>query len=109
MTFYMLELGVTDLARAIAWYVAHLPVVVTRTDPACGFVLLEGAGCRLALKQHPSPSTGVLIHFEVKELLPDQPIKASDEGYLRQKLSDPDGNTIILFQWQKAPASSDSP
>lgn len=66
-------------------------------DDANGFALFEVNGGRVALKRSSTPGGGT-IHFEVSRL-PDGEVKESEEDYRRVKLTDPDGNVVVLFEW----------
>jgi predicted enzyme related to lactoylglutathione lyase len=111
MTFYMVELPVRNLAISIAWYQSTFQFHQTRLDEPNQFVLLEGAGLRLALKQGVPAPNEIRLHFHVANLaeelahlasvvgLPDAPLKQSDEGYRRAVLRDPDGYAISVFEW----------
>ncbi len=92
----MTELGVSDFPAAVAWWAGLLKCDPTLRDDANGFALFDVTGGRVALKRG-SP-TGGTVHFEVDEL-PGGEVKASDEGYRRVKLTDPDGNVVVLFEW----------
>jgi len=92
----MTELGVSDFAAAVAWWSGVLNCEPSLRDDANGFVLFEVEGGRVALKCG-SASRGT-VHFEVNEL-PEGDVKESVEGYRRVKMTDPDGNVLVLFQW----------
>lgn len=92
----MTELGVSNFPAAVAWWADVLNRAPSLRDDANGFALFDVAGGRVALKRG-SP-TGGTIHFEVDEL-PSGAVKASAEGYRRVKLTDPDGNVVVLFAW----------
>ncbi len=108
-----LEIVVCDLARSLAWYTNTLRFEVILHDEEKQFVLLQGTGFRLALKtgERPAPLCAVRLHLEVEDLqaevqrlcelghTEEHETKASDEGYRRVKLADPDGNEVILFAW----------
>jgi hypothetical protein len=98
MTFFMLELSATDPAALAAWYAQYLGLQTVLSDPATGFLLLEGRGLRLALKPGP-PAAGATLHFECSDLagVPGE-VKVSPEGYERKKLIDPLGNAVVLFR-----------
>ncbi|MCU0702892.1 MAG: VOC family protein [Fimbriiglobus sp.] len=104
MQLYMTELGVSDLSVAVKWWTTLLGVLPILQDGVNGFALFETPEGRVALKE--GSSTRGLIHFRVTDLLEElfrlsvsSELKQSDEGYLRAKLHDPDGNVVVLFQW----------
>ena len=104
MRLYLVELTVRDLAASLAFYRDRLGLPVELLDEANGFALLH-AGGRLALKRG-EPGGGATVHLEVADLDAElrrlgevADVKASDEGYRRAKLTDPDGHTVVLFQW----------
>lgn len=121
MTLYMIELPVRDLSASLAWYRDYLGLTVERIDPERPFALLRSAGGSwLALKQYESPmlpgsghdrSSTVLqsirVHFHVNDLeqtlaqleVSDPEWKISPEGYRRALLTDPDGYSVVLFEW----------
>lgn len=94
----MTELGVSDFPAAVKWWAGVLSREPTLRDDANGFALFEVADGRLALKRG-SPVGGT-VHFEVEDL-PAGEVKESDEGYHRVKMTDPDGNTAVLFVWMR--------
>lgn len=120
MRLYMTELAVADLAASLHFYRDRLGLPVELLDEANGFTLLH-AGGRLALKQaapvgRAVPDSGqpmsgaarptATVHLEVADLDAElqrlgeaADIKASDEGYRRAVLHDPDGHRVVLFQW----------
>jgi len=112
VTFFMVELPVSDLAKSIAWYVVHCDAVLKLDDSENGFALLHCGKTRIALKAGAKLSSNACVHFEVASL--DSAvarmkrgrqemhgsIKSSAEGYRRAKYLDPDGTTIILFERQ---------
>jgi catechol 2,3-dioxygenase-like lactoylglutathione lyase family enzyme len=97
MRLYMTELTVSDFPAAVEWWSRLLGCGPSLRDDAGGFALFEVSGGRVALKCGANPGGGT-VHFEVDEL-PAGEVKASDEGYRRVKLTDPDGNVAVLFQW----------
>ncbi len=104
MRLYMVELTVRDLAASLAFYRDRLGLAVELVDEANGFALLH-AGGRLALKRG-TPGGGATVHLEVADVAAElrrlgEPVetKASAEGYRRAKLADPDGHTVVLFEW----------
>lgn len=104
MRLYMTELAVADLDASLRFYRDRLGLPVERLDAANGFALLH-AGSRLALKQG-TPGGGTTIHLEVEGLDAElrrlgeaADAKSSGEGYRRAKLRDPDGYTVVLFEW----------
>ncbi len=109
---HMTELTVRDASASTRWYVETLGFVVELTDAVNGFVLLEHpGGGRLALKAGHPVAAGVKLHLEVSDLDGqvarlhkmsvglDGVAKVSPEGYRRIKLSDPDGVTVVMFEW----------
>lgn len=111
----MTELVVSDLAAALRWYRDALGLAVERLDAAGGFALLSPpSGGRLSLKVGVSVPGGARLHFEVANLVAelarlaalgvqsDGQVKASDEGYRRAILRDPDGYAVVLFEWVKS-------
>jgi catechol 2,3-dioxygenase-like lactoylglutathione lyase family enzyme len=109
-----LELVVCDLPRSQHWYTTYLDFKIILEDTTWQFVLLQGVGFRLALKagQRPTALCAVRLHLEVQDLHDEterlrgagyrdslEP-KTSTEGYERIKLTDPDGNEVVLFVWQ---------
>ncbi len=97
MRLYMTELGVSDFTAAVAWWSGVLECVPSLRDETHGFAMFEVDGGRLALKRSARPGGGA-VHFEV-DGLPDGEVKQSAEGYRRVKLTDPDGNVLVLFEW----------
>ena len=107
------EIVVCDLARSLAWYTKLLKFEVILHDEKQQFALLQGTGLRLALKagERPSPLCAVRLHWEVEDLQAEVErlrelghtealeTKTSNEGYRRVKLTDPDGNEVVLFTW----------
>jgi catechol 2,3-dioxygenase-like lactoylglutathione lyase family enzyme len=110
VTFFMTEIAVADFDASLAWYRDRLGLQVEHLDAANRFVLLraEGGG-RLALKAGTPSPDGVILHFEVRNLDAElvrfdaitEPLKASDEGYRRAVVRDPDGYVVGLFEWVK--------
>lgn len=94
----MTELGVSNFPAAVEWWAGVLEREPTLRDEANGFALFDVAGGRLALKR--GGPVGGTVHFEVDNL-PAGEVKASDEGYRRVKMTDPDGNVLVLFAWVK--------
>jgi catechol 2,3-dioxygenase-like lactoylglutathione lyase family enzyme len=95
---HFVELRVRDLAASVAWYRDVLGLEVVQADEVGRFALLSGG---VALKEG-EPGGGVLLAFEVASLERFAgEVKASDEGYRRVRLSDPDGYTVTLFEWTK--------
>jgi catechol 2,3-dioxygenase-like lactoylglutathione lyase family enzyme len=93
---HFVELRVRDLSASITWYRDVLGLEVVQMDEAGRFVLLGGG---VALKEG-EPGGGVLLAFEVESLERfGGEVKASDEGYRRVRLSDPDGYAVTLFEW----------
>lgn len=108
MRLYMTELGITHFATAVEWWSRLFGVSPTLQDPVNGFALFEVNGGRIALKSG-RIERGTL-HLEVDDLATEMTrlqlmcqLKASEEGYVRAKLTDPDGNVIVLFQWTRHP------
>ena len=108
----MTELAVRDASASALWYAETLGFVVELTDAVNGFVLLaHPGGGKLALKVGDRVAAGVTLHLEVADLdgqvarlakigvAPDGAAKVSAEGYRRVKLRDPDGVTVVLFEW----------
>src|SRR4051794_6565823 len=108
---YCVELTVADWPAAVAWYREVLGLEVLLRVEADHFALLRAGTSRLALKQgSPQPGT-VQLTFEVDDLpatlaqlttrgiLPEAPLKHSQEGYRRALFRDPDGYSICLFDW----------
>lgn len=109
---HMTELTVSDATGSAHWYVATLGFVVELTDAVNGFVLLaHPGGGRLALRVGDPVAAGVKVHLEVSDLdshvarlhksgfALDGVAKVSPEGYRRVKVRDPDGVTVVLFEW----------
>ena len=94
----MTEIVVRNVAASAAWYERSLGMTVARVDGA-RFILLEALGGRLALKQGEPQPAGVKLHFEADALPPGADVKASDEGYRRIVLADPDGYAVVVFAW----------
>jgi catechol 2,3-dioxygenase-like lactoylglutathione lyase family enzyme len=110
--FYMTELKVSDLQRSLSWYQTVLCFEVELVDHRTGFALLKDSQeHRLALKEADSPSSDVLIHFQVANLEAERErlqsldvalldnLKTSEEGYRRLLIHDPDGHQITIFEW----------
>ncbi|MFO0809276.1 MAG: VOC family protein [Gemmataceae bacterium] len=108
---YMVELVVSDWQASASWYADVFGLRAVVTDAARGFVLMDAVGGRLALKQgNPRPGTANLV-FSVADLaaelarlaalgvMPESPVKTSDEGYRRAFVRDPDGYRVGLFEW----------
>ena len=109
MHLHMTELAVADLAAAVAWYGHLFATPPTLLDTPNGFALFDVSGGRVALKVR-SPAGGGTVHFRVNDLAAelrrlgsDAEVKASDEGYRRAKLTDGDGNAVVLFEWIAVP------
>ncbi|MGL6077056.1 MAG: VOC family protein [Fimbriiglobus sp.] len=108
-TFTMIELTVMDLEASATWYCEQLDWARELTDTPRGFILLahQDHPMKLALKRGETPSVGVLLHFLVPDLTAwltahghhEASTKASDEGYRRAKIQDPDGHTIVVYEW----------
>ena len=107
MQLFMVELAVADWALSVAWYRDRLGLRVTLRDEANQFALLEATGGgRIALKAGTPQPGGVTVHFHVTDLTAEmtrmgitaEP-KTSPEGYRRAIVPDPDGYTIVLFEW----------
>jgi hypothetical protein len=97
-TLYMTEIIVRDVAVSADWY-EQWGFTIEHSDMPRGFLLLhDGHGGRLALKQGSPTPGGITIHLHVDSLPPGD-IKISEEGYRRVKLTDPDGYTIVAFEW----------
>ena len=109
---HMTELTVRDATLSARWYAETLGFAVELTDAANGFVLLgHPGGGRLALKVGDPVASGVKLHVHVGDLdghvarlhkmgvAFDGGAKVSAEGYRRVKLRDPDGVTVVLFEW----------
>jgi catechol 2,3-dioxygenase-like lactoylglutathione lyase family enzyme len=106
MRLYFVELSVRDWHASVAWYrdVLRLRLIMS----AGSFALLDAGGGRIALKAGEPTPGGVLLALEVDDLdgwvarlgaHVEGPIKASEEGYRRARLHDPDGYEIALFEW----------
>jgi catechol 2,3-dioxygenase-like lactoylglutathione lyase family enzyme len=100
---HFVELSVGDWAASLAWYRDALGLAVELLDEPRRFALLAAGPCRVALKEGtPSPG-GALLAFEVDRLARYESLggetKASDEGYRRLRLHDPDGYSVVLFEW----------
>ena len=102
----MTELGVSDIPAAVDWWSDVLGRPPSLRDEKNGFALFEVDGGRLAVKRSVTPGGGT-VHFEVDEL-PAGELKVSAEGYRRVKLTDPDGNVLVLFEWIPANPGSDA-
>jgi catechol 2,3-dioxygenase-like lactoylglutathione lyase family enzyme len=105
MKLYMVELAVSDFPRAAEWYSRLLSMDPVQVDERNGFALFEVYGGRVALKVRTPAGKGMVL-FEVEDLdeelarlESDAEVTVSAEGYRRAKLSDPDGNTVVLFEW----------
>ncbi len=110
MHLSMIELEVSHLPTSLEWYRDHIGLGVEIYDEANGFALLNSPGGRLALKRGTPSPDGILLHFcvadlaaELTQLLADgvrllSPIKASDEGYRRAIVADPDGYRVCIFE-----------
>jgi catechol 2,3-dioxygenase-like lactoylglutathione lyase family enzyme len=105
---FMIELTVCDVEASTRWYCETLGFSRELVDVKRGFVLLKPATgeTKLALKEGVSSTTGVILHFATDDLNADITrlgyaceVKTSDEGYRRIKLEDPDGVTVVLFEW----------
>lgn len=102
---YMVELAVSDAPRAVEWYSRLLATDPVQVDEPNGFALYEVYGGRVALKVRAPAGRGMVL-FEVEDLAEeldrlgsDAEVTLSREGYRRAKLHDPDGNTVVLFEW----------
>jgi hypothetical protein len=104
----MIELTVADALVTATWYESALGFQIELHDPVRGFVLLSqpGGETKLALKQGTKPSSGVVLHFQSRDLQADiarlghtGEARTSDEGYRRIKLRDPDGIAVVVFEW----------
>jgi catechol 2,3-dioxygenase-like lactoylglutathione lyase family enzyme len=105
----MTEFPTADWRSTVRWYELQLGGIVERTDPANGFVLVRVADLRIAFKQATPINQTAILHFETDDLDGDclrlahqgiaTEIKSSDEGYRRVKFPDPDGRTVVLFEW----------
>lgn len=110
MQLFMIELEVSHLPTSLEWYRDRIGLGVEIYDAANGFALLNSPGGRLALKRGTPSPAGVLLHFRVADLAVElsqllaegvrllSPIKASDEGYRRAIVADPDRYRICLFE-----------
>ncbi|VTS00726.1 VOC family protein [Tuwongella immobilis] len=113
----IVEIEVRDWQQSLLWYRDRLGLSVVMSDPPRGYVLLERAGLRLAIKHGTPTPGGIRIFWEVENLpqqiamleqhgvSPASPLKVSDEGYRRILLRDPDGYTIGLFDWLTPPTA----
>ena len=112
---FMTELAVADMVASLRFYHAALGLPVVLQDAPNGFALLGTTHGKLALKQRAEPTPGdILLHFEVAGLAaaltalhalgiaPVGELKTSHEGYTRAILRDPDGHTVVLFEWHPA-------
>ena len=119
-SLYMVELSVSDWSAALSWYATVLDVEpVLRDDTNC-FALFQTGSGRLALKAGLPPAANVLLVLEVADLavelvrlagrniVAENGVKASGEGYRRAMLADPDGNRVCLFQWHSSETPADS-
>ncbi len=108
----MVELTVSDVTRAVAWYESALGLTVERADTPNGFVLLSGDGGKLALKAGVPVPGGVKLHWQVPDLaeavgrlaaagVAVGPLKSSTEGYTRVAVVDPDGYAVVVFGWDE--------
>lgn len=104
MRLYMIELAVVDLSTSLHFYRDRIGLPVEHLDETRGFALL-GAGGRLALKRG-TPGGGATVHLEVADLTRElarlgvsAELTTSAEGYRRAKLRDPDGYSVVLFEW----------
>jgi len=110
MNLFMVEIAVSNIPTSLAWYCDHIGLTVDHHDEANGFVLLKSSGGRLALKRGTPAPDGVILHFSVVELDNEltrllaagvhliSSIKASDEGYRRAIVVDPDQYRVCLFE-----------
>jgi len=115
MTLHMIELSVRDGQATAAWYGTVAGAVIELADHSRGFLLLTllNAAVKMALKQGDVVADGTMLHFRVADLAaelqrlaalgihPTNALKTSDEGYTRARLTDPDGRTVVLFEWIK--------
>jgi len=110
LRLYLVELTVSDLARAVSWYSLWFDDSPKLTDAT--FALFDAGDCRLALKQgEPQPGTThctfetTALDVELQRLatvgiVTEGPLKSSHEGYRRARFRDPDGNGLCLFEWE---------
>ena len=108
----MIEFLATDVARTSEWYRLALGLRVVLDDPARGFLLLEGAGLRLALKRAEAGTPAdARLSFLVEDLGAERrrlsamglecgPTRTNaEERYAEFRLIDPDGREVRLFAW----------
>jgi catechol 2,3-dioxygenase-like lactoylglutathione lyase family enzyme len=106
------ELTVADWPAAVAWYRDTLGLELVLRVDADRFALLRAGSGRVALKAGLPLPGSVLLSFEVDDLprelerlaelgvCPEEPLKASSEGYRRVILRDPDGYRLCLYDWR---------
>jgi catechol 2,3-dioxygenase-like lactoylglutathione lyase family enzyme len=108
MRLSFVELRVSDWPASVAWYQGVLGLRPVMRDETGRFALFDAGGSRLALKAGEARPGGVLLAMEVDDLdgwvarlggRIEGAIQASDEGYRRARLRDPDGYEIVLFEW----------
>lgn len=112
MTFFMVELAASDIAKTASWYEIALAARVELVDAERGFVLLAmpNSPTKLALKRGKPIGDGTLLHFRVDNLAAEvsrlaalgihaiDAGKTSEEGYTRARYADPDGRGVVLFE-----------
>ena len=108
MRLSFVELLVSDWPASVAWYRDVLGLRPIMSDEAGRFALFDAGDARIALKAGEPHVGGVLLAMEVDDLdgwvarlgeRVDGAIRASEEGYRRARLRDPDGYEIVLFEW----------
>ncbi|MBL8792841.1 MAG: VOC family protein [Planctomycetia bacterium] len=112
-SLYMVELVVADWPASIMWYRDLFGRAPALTDVGGQFALFEIGGNRLALKAGAPQPGNSLIVFEVADLpgllarlaaqqvISEELIEASPEGYRRAVVRDLDGHRLCLFEWQR--------
>jgi predicted enzyme related to lactoylglutathione lyase len=111
MIWFMTELPARDESVTARWYQRHFGFTVERHDVDRSFILLRQGDRRLAFKRSPTVDPSAILHFQVDNLeaaiqriassgieMADD-VKSSDEGYRRIRLADPDGRTVVVFEW----------
>lgn len=115
---FFIELTVANWKHSLNWYASVLGMETQLQVEKDRFALLQVGPTRLALKEgDPIPGSMILTfevesldtfcqHLQAKGMVLDRTIKASEEGYRRISILDPDGYRLNFFEWS-GPARRD--
>jgi predicted enzyme related to lactoylglutathione lyase len=123
LDLFMTVVRVANWSAIVKWYTETLGLAPVVLDPEHEFALLEAGSGRLGLKGVKAAHAAherikIRLVFQVRDIdlarqnLQERGVVVSplfdnpEEGYREVRLHDPDGNSLTLFAWADAAASS---